>query len=120
MYSKEKIIERLHQHKVDVIQFDPNGVCNSKCWFCPVKYEAHTPSKNISIADANTVLNRIIAEKNRIISPNLRNLTPSHFNEVVLYPEFEKLLKKKGFTSNVHFSIYSFLSKIPHIFTRSI
>ena len=23
---------------IKVVQLDPNGLCNAKCWFCPVAY----------------------------------------------------------------------------------
>ena len=32
----EHIQNQFQQYKINQLQLDPFGVCNAKCWFCPV------------------------------------------------------------------------------------
>ena len=35
------IKENLQKYKIHQLQLDPYGVCNAKCWCCPVRYEGN-------------------------------------------------------------------------------
>ena len=91
MISRENIIEKLHSFKVNVVQLDPNGVCNAGCWYCPIKYEKHPPSQNMPIVDVDKILSKIIRQRGKIISPELNNISLVNYNEIVLYPHLEEL-----------------------------
>ena len=92
MISKETISNNLKRFKIKYIQFDLNGVCNAKCWYCPIKYEPQAKRQNISIEDVKKILDNITDEKGKLIMPLLNTLFTSHYNEIVLYPYFEDLL----------------------------
>jgi hypothetical protein len=32
---------------IKVVQLDPNGLCNAKCWYCPVAYGGNPPPNTI-------------------------------------------------------------------------
>jgi len=34
----ETISQKLKQYKINTAQIDPFSYCNSRCWFCPVRY----------------------------------------------------------------------------------
>lgn len=93
MITKDEIRESLNKFKITDIQFDLNGFCNSKCWYCPVKYDPQPIRQNMPIKDVEKILDNIISEKNKIISPNFMHIYTAHYNEIVLYPYFEDYLK---------------------------
>lgn len=80
--------------KIKYIQFDPNGFCNAKCWYCPVRYEPLPKHQNMSIDDVDKSFYNI--SKSKYIDNDLF-IYASHYNEFLLYPyiqEFLDILKK--------------------------
>ena len=82
------------KNQIEFIQFDPNGYCNAKCWFCPVKYEKLPPHKNMNIHTVRLIFNKICNErdKNKIVSKDVF-IYSAHYNEILLYPYLEDFLK---------------------------
>ena len=79
---------------IKVAQIDPNGICNSKCWFCPVAYEPNPliARKNMPIEDIENILKQLRDGIGDFVDPNYTVFWPSHFNEVLLYPMFEEMI----------------------------
>lgn len=82
----------LKKFKIKDMQFDLNGVCNAKCWFCPVRYEDMPPRQNMPIKDVEKILDNMIAEKGNIVDPTFRHIYTAHYNEILLYPHYEEFL----------------------------
>lgn len=74
---------------IETIQLDPNGFCNAKCWYCPVRYEKLPNHTNMSINDLYNILDKIIQSKYTIDSPFIYT---AHYNEILLYPYLKKFL----------------------------
>jgi radical SAM protein with 4Fe4S-binding SPASM domain len=78
------------------INIDPNGLCNAKCWFCPVAY-AGNPKENISNMSLETIEDIFIQLRNGVgdfVDPDYQIVNnPIHFNEILLYPHFEEMLE---------------------------
>ena len=95
------------QYQIHQVQLDPYGVCNARCWFCPVSYEGNPiEGKEIMSPDLlEKIISNIVEErdKNGLVNQNFKTFYTSHYNEVLLYPHFEELLKicKKYQTSIV-------------------
>jgi radical SAM protein with 4Fe4S-binding SPASM domain len=73
--------------KIKYIQFDPNGFCNAKCWYCPVRYEPLPKYQNMKISDVDIIFNKIINSK--FVDDDLLVYT-AHYNEFLLYPYIEE------------------------------
>jgi MoaA/NifB/PqqE/SkfB family radical SAM enzyme len=89
------------------MNIDPNGVCNAKCWFCPVAYLGN-PKENIGVMSLETmedIFKQLDSGRGDWVEDKIYN-TPIHFNEVLLYPHFEEMLKlhKKY---NIYMSVYT-------------
>lgn len=85
-------------------QLDLNGLCNAKCWYCPVKYEGNPEEykTNTSIADLEIILKRI--RESRSVVRNFEHIYTCHYNEILLYPYFEEMLqlfRKYGFRTMI-------------------
>lgn len=102
--------KNLKQLQIHQIQLDPYGVCNARCWFCPVAYEGNPiEGKEVMSTELlEKIIKNIIEERdtNGIVNKNFNRLYTSHYNEILLYPHFEELLKicKKY---NIKFSLLS-------------
>jgi radical SAM protein with 4Fe4S-binding SPASM domain len=81
--------------KIKWVQLDPNGLCNAKCWFCPVAYEGNPKKsqKTMSIETMENILKQIDEGRGDFVEPNMSVIVPFNFNEVLLYPHFEEMLK---------------------------
>ena len=80
--------------KISHINIDPNGLCNAKCWFCPVAYLGN-PKDNISVMPIETmedIFKQLDSGRGVWVDEFICN-TPIHFNEVLLYPHFEEMLE---------------------------
>jgi len=94
----ESIKNKLNTDKIKLMQLDPFGYCNARCWFCTVKYqelpmEART---HMSIDLIEKIFANIAAEKarkNGLIDPTFGFYYTAHYNEVLLYKHFEDLLR---------------------------
>lgn len=80
------------------MQLDPFGYCNAKCWFCPVRYypQPEEGAGNISLDLVEKIFADITNEKkplSGIVDPNFNLVTLSHYNEMLLYKDFDKLLE---------------------------
>lgn len=79
---------------IKFIQLDPNGLCNQKCWFCPVAYLGNPESKinQMSIRVLEKVFIEITNKRREgLITADF--LYFSHYNEVLLYKHFDRLLQ---------------------------
>ncbi len=78
------------------MQLDPFGYCNAKCWFCPVRYipQPEEGSGNMSIDLIEKIFSEILSEKSGgVVDPSFNLITTSHYNEILLYKDLEKLLQ---------------------------
>ena len=84
------------------VQIDVNGFCNSGCWFCPVSYAGNpeTAKKDMSLKELENILLQLTQGKGDFVDPSIDTIYSANYNEVLLYPHFEemlKLYKKYGF-----------------------
>ena len=84
--------------KIKKIQLDPFGYCNAKCWFCPVRYfpQPEEGSGNIPIELVEKIFADVTQEKDPfkgIVDRSCDLVTLSHYNEMLLYKDFDKLLE---------------------------
>lgn len=82
---------------ITTIQFDPNGFCNAKCWYCPVRYEKLPDYSNMSVKDMTTIFNKIVKRMGNEVSIDISIYT-AHYNEILLYPhlkEFFEILRER-------------------------
>ena len=91
---------------ITTVQLDPNGLCNSSCWFCPVAYKPNPEfaKGNMSLEMLESILKQLKEGKGDFVHPDLRVIYTAHYNEVLLYKDFEELLKlliKYGFKTDV-------------------
>jgi len=83
---------------ITTIQLDPNGFCNAKCWYCPVRYEKLPDYNNMSVEDLTTILDKIVKRKGAEVSTDVFVYT-AHYNEILLYSylkEFLDLLRTRN------------------------
>lgn len=80
---------------IKVAQIDPNGLCNSGCWFCPVSYAANPEvgRKNMPIDVLDSILGQLVSGKGDFVDPNFNFIYTAHYNEVLLYKHFEEMLQ---------------------------
>lgn len=87
-------IEQVVDYKIHMAQIDPNGLCNSGCWFCPVAYSPNPiqAKKNMPIETLENILSQLVAGKGDFVSENFNFIYTAHYNEVLLYKYFEEML----------------------------
>jgi len=92
------IISEFKTHKISQLQLDPYGVCNAKCWFCPVKYKGN-PEEGRDIMSPELlekILQNLISERDKedgLVSKSFNGFYTAHYNEVLLYKHFDILLE---------------------------
>jgi len=93
MNLKEEIRRNLCVNKISVSQLDPNGLCNSKCWYCPVKYKGNPKEfiNQMPIEDVEHIFKNI--RNSSLLSHNFTDVLVNNFNEIFLYKDFSKLIK---------------------------
>ena len=77
------------------INIDPNGVCNAKCWFCPVAYLGNSKENraNMPIEMMENILKQIDEGRGDFVDPNIEiKNNPIHYNEMLLYPHLKEML----------------------------
>lgn len=94
----EYIKEQFRIHKIRQMQLDPYGVCNARCWFCPVRYRGNPDSgKEVMSPELlRKIIENIISEREKpdgLVDKNFGGFYTAHYNEILLYPHFEELLK---------------------------
>lgn len=92
------IKQRLVSSKIQKLQIDPFGYCNAKCWFCPVKYieQPEETRTHMSIDLIEKIFLDLIIERSRsdgLVHPGFNLFVTAHYNEILLYKDFEKLLE---------------------------
>jgi hypothetical protein len=92
------IEENLQKYKIHQLQLDPYGVCNAKCWFCPVRYEGNPAEGKevMSIELLEKIIKNFIEERDKedgLVHKDFSCFYTGHYNEVLLYPHFENLLE---------------------------
>jgi MoaA/NifB/PqqE/SkfB family radical SAM enzyme len=96
--TKTIISNNFNRHKITNLQLDPYGVCNAKCWFCPVAYKGNPENGKgvMSVELLEKIIKNLIDERekdNGLVSKSFNGLYTSHYNEILLYPHFEEFLK---------------------------
>lgn len=92
------IRSRLKAYQIQRLAIDLFGFCNAKCWYCPVKYipQPESGMKQIPIEDVEKIFRKLIVERetpNGVVSPDFDLFLTTHYSEVLLYKDFEKLLE---------------------------
>ena len=94
----ESIKNKLNMDKIKLMQLDPFGYCNARCWFCTVRYQ-ELPMQartHMSVDLLEKIFANIAAEKTRkngLIAPTFGFYYTAHYNEILLYKHFEDLLR---------------------------
>jgi sulfatase maturation enzyme AslB (radical SAM superfamily) len=98
-HPKMSLVEsQFNKYKITNLQIDPYGVCNAKCWYCPVKYKGNpTEGKSIMSPELfEKIIKNLIDEREKpdgLVSRAFNGFYTAHYNEVLLYPHFEEILK---------------------------
>ena len=88
----------LKKYKITQLQLDPNGFCNAKCWYCPVKYVGNPIEgrETMSVELLEKIIKNLIDERNRpngLVAKEFNGFYTAHYNEILMYPYFEDMLK---------------------------
>ena len=78
------------------INIDPNGVCNAKCWYCPVAYFGNSKENRgvMSIETMEDILKQIDEGRGDFVDPDIEIYNnPIHYNEILLYPHLEQMFE---------------------------
>ena len=94
----EEIKADFSKYKISQMQLDPFGVCNAKCWFCPVKYKGNPASgkETMSPELMEKIFIDLIEERekeNGLVSKSFNGFYTAHYNEILLYKHFDKMLE---------------------------
>ena len=96
--NREYVLEQFKIHKISQMQLDPYGVCNAKCWFCPVRYEGNPSEGKYTMSPEllEKILSNLIEEREKedgLVSKSFNGFYTAHYNEVLLYKHFDVLLE---------------------------
>lgn len=82
------------QYQISSVQLDPNGLCNSGCWYCPVAYTPNPKfaKKDMPIETLDNILIQLKEGVGEFVSPDFDLIYTAHYNEVLLYKHFEEML----------------------------
>jgi hypothetical protein len=92
------IKDAFEKYKIHQLQLDPFGVCNAKCWFCPVKYNpSHNEHREVMSPELlEKIISNLINEREKpdgLVAKSFGGFYTAHYNEILLYPHFEELLQ---------------------------
>jgi hypothetical protein len=92
------VADQFKKYKIHQMQLDPFGVCNARCWFCPVKYMGNPQSgKEVMSPELlRKIIENLIEERDKedgLVHKHFGGFYTAHYNEILLYPHFEELLK---------------------------
>jgi MoaA/NifB/PqqE/SkfB family radical SAM enzyme len=92
------IQESFQKFKINQLQLDPFGVCNAKCWYCPVKYRGNPDSGKevMSVELLEKIIKNLVDERekeNGLVAKTFGGFYTAHYNEILLYKHFEELLQ---------------------------
>lgn len=81
--------------KIKVAQIDPNGLCNSGCWFCPVSYASNPEigRKTMPVETLESVLRQLVAGRGDFVDEHFNFVYTAHYNEVLLYKHYDEMLR---------------------------
>lgn len=84
----------MQNYQIHMAQIDPNGLCNSGCWFCPVAYSPNPEfaKKNMPIDVLENILKQLDEGRGSFVSDSFNFIYTAHYNEVLLYKHFEEML----------------------------
>ena len=84
-----------YPYKIAMAQIDPNGLCNSGCWFCPVAYSPNPAQakKNMPVETLENILQQLSCGKGEFVAESFDFIYTAHYNEVLLYKYFEEMLQ---------------------------
>lgn len=85
----------MNDFKIKAVQIDVNGLCNAGCWFCPVSY-AGNPKEfigDMELEELDSILKQLDEGKGDFVDPDLKVIYSANYNEVLLYKNFEEMLK---------------------------
>lgn len=93
--KEQNILAKNNKLQIQYVQLDPNGLCNAKCWFCPVAYEGNPKEakENMSLELMEHILKQIHEGRGDFVQSHLEVVIPFNFNEVLLYPQYEEMLQ---------------------------
>jgi radical SAM protein with 4Fe4S-binding SPASM domain len=83
------------EYKISMAQIDPNGTCNSRCWFCPVAYVPNPEKgrKTMPIELFDSLIRQLTEGKGRFVADSFNGIYTAHYNEVLLYAYFDEMLE---------------------------
>lgn len=92
------IREQFDKFKIHQMQLDPFGVCNAKCWFCPVKYKGNPKEGRevMSVDLLEKIIKNIVDERDRddgLVAKSFNGFYTAHYNEILLYKYFKEFLQ---------------------------
>lgn len=100
----EHIINKLKNNSIKFGQLDPNGLCNLKCWYCPVS-DFGNPKEFINTLTLSQIEHILIELRmSEYISEKFNSIFPFHYNEILLYKNYEGMLdlfRRYGFNSSL-------------------
>lgn len=79
---------------INHVAIDPNGVCNAKCWFCPIRYdEDRAVPEEMSVADLESIFNKVASARDSGTFGNDIYIHTAMYNEIILYRHWDKFLE---------------------------
>lgn len=96
----------MNSYLIKAVQIDVNGLCNAKCWYCPVAYVGNPKEaiKDMSLSELENILKQLHDGKGNFVDPILNLIYTANYNEVLLYKNFEEMLelyRKYNFKINI-------------------
>jgi radical SAM protein with 4Fe4S-binding SPASM domain len=87
----DSIYKNILINRISHVELDPNGLCNSKCWYCPVKYKGNIKElmHDMPINDIEYIMKNL---KDSVFAKNLKYFQVEGYSEVFLYKHFDSLI----------------------------